>query len=291
MTNFEFNRITREICGKICNESYNKESIQPEIDGWTYIGVGKTRKTKKAYNRLNFAGVAYKKGNQIIIGFRGTDGPLDIFSDFTFIFRTEPKITTKCALHYYNQIKSMYKDSEILLTGHSLGGAYAQLLAKELIDQQIDITAIALNAPGLGYTKEDSENDLYKGKIYNCVITNDFVGTFKAHLGDAYYLKPFPQNTIKMPQKDEYDTPHGCIIKQPEEILGEIHTKPQNLGTKECWALWVYDIKNKDKLRHILKVKTEEEDLKKAIEILEQSEIKPSECFDFEVEGKKYKYE
>ena len=100
-------------------------------------------------------------GKQIVLAFAGTDNIKDIIADETFInplgqpssvFREY--VTNAAAI--LASLKSQYPNAEkITLTGHSLGGAVAQVLASAT-----GLSATTFNAPGPQQTISHLTNEL-----------------------------------------------------------------------------------------------------------------------------------
>ncbi len=93
-----------------------------------------------------FLGYAVKDqdAKKIVIVYRGTDEMNDwVFGNVCFKFWCTPW-QYYSALKFYNSIKSHHQDYDIMLTGHSLGGALAQLVAFEK-----EVTAVSFDTPGI----------------------------------------------------------------------------------------------------------------------------------------------
>jgi hypothetical protein len=106
------------------------------------------------YDTLNSIGDAYVSDDdsQIIIAFRGTmpivtfDGIHNIIADFGFVSgnpSAELQNYASAAALFVQAIQMQYTNANITLTGHSLGGALAQLVGKSS-----GLTATGFNAPG-----------------------------------------------------------------------------------------------------------------------------------------------
>ena len=93
-----------------------------------------------------FQAIVYKNGNNIAISYRGTDTPKDfILSDIPMGTKILLPVQYKNANEVYKQIKQMYPNANITLTGHSLGGSLAQLISAEN-----NCPAVTFNAYGTG---------------------------------------------------------------------------------------------------------------------------------------------
>ena len=107
-------------------------------------------------NSSGFSAVAYKKGDDIIIAYRGTDGLVgDISADLSFVSGTWHQQFSDAA-KFTNDIKNSNKNSNIFVTGHSLGGGIGQLMSK-MFDLP-GITFEAVGAKSVSLTREFYEN-------------------------------------------------------------------------------------------------------------------------------------
>lgn len=103
-------------CALIAASAYKKEKPS-EIDGYSLIESTEERCT-------------YKKGEQVIVGFRGTTNMLDIAHDVLILFDSLDESTRfRNDLEYVESIES---SNSVVLCGHSLGGTIAYLIAEKL---------------------------------------------------------------------------------------------------------------------------------------------------------------
>ncbi len=108
-----------------------------------------------------FSAVAYKKGDDIIIAYRGTDGLVgDVSADLSFVSGTWHQQFSDAA-KFTNDIKNNNRNSNIFVTGHSLGGGIGQLMSKMF--NLPGITFEAVGAKSVSLTREFYEN----AKFYN----------------------------------------------------------------------------------------------------------------------------
>ena len=141
------------------------------------------------WDEAGFYGAAYSRLNSddIVIAFRGTEltDRFDILEDIRIILNMALD-QTEYAYSFYQQVKRIYSNATISLTGHSLGGALAQLVAVLIArDEGIEIHTETFNAPGVtdialfywnnfqNYNKFDVDN-------YN---SHDQIGKFGTHIG------------------------------------------------------------------------------------------------------------
>ena len=284
-----------EIC-KILSKKVYDDNMPENIDGWQMLkfdgqGTVTNKQTKvNVFKELNFACAAYRKNNEIIIAFRGTNDKTDMITDLNFVFKEIPLVTSKFAREFYDRLKKMCADCKIYFTGHSLGGAYAQLICAQLVNECDICKAITFNAPGMAYALDgkNASNAIKYPNISNYVVMNDFVGNFKAHIGETYYIQPYPLDKINEEGKKE--TSHGCILSYAETSFGPYFSKPIGFGTKEAWALYCYDIKNGEPYKVGLKKSIRPQNLENAINIIKdpKNNIKLLNKFEYKTSLNSY---
>jgi hypothetical protein len=285
-----------EICKTLSKKVYD-DNMSENIDGWQMLkfeGQGTVTNEQKKVNvfkELNFACAAYRKDNEIIIAFRGTNDKADVITDLNFVFKEIPLVTPKFAREFYDKLKKMCADCKFYFTGHSLGGAYAQLLCAQLVKENDIDKAITFNAPGMAYALDDknASKDLKYPNISNYVVMNDFVGNFKAHIGETYYIQPFPLD--RKNEDGTIETSHGCILSYDEATFGAYFSKPIGFGTKEAWALYCYDVKNSEPYKVILKRSIRPQNLENAINIIKDPQNNIKLLNDFKYKTGKQEYE
>ena len=145
--------------------------------------------------------------NEIIIGFRGTEGsdPLgegwpDIKADAqNFVFnrgeldRHDLDNQFMKAYDLYLTVSYEYPDAEISLTGHSLGAGMATYLAAIF-----DLEAVGFSTPSSYHLLPEREKEkvlqgYYDDKIVNYVHPNDMIGAgplqeWERQIGSTYYI-------------------------------------------------------------------------------------------------------
>lgn len=95
----------------------------PENLGWTPFQY-------REYQSSGFEAISFQRGNEIVISFAGT-GPEILNPDWLANFGLTLGVGSQQLLDaaaYYMQVRSLYADASITLTGHSLGGGLAALV-------------------------------------------------------------------------------------------------------------------------------------------------------------------
>lgn len=122
-----------------------------------------------AYN--GFQSTVYENGNNIVISYRGSDTTIDfIGSDRQMLEKNFPS-QYQNANEIYRQIKQSYPNSNITVTGHSLGGSLAQL-----VSAKNGCPAVTFNAYGTGdILKQAGYKNIYNMNIINYGNPDDSV--------------------------------------------------------------------------------------------------------------------
>lgn len=119
MNDIIFNEELKEL-----SDHVYKRNINSPTNGWKILKVQDSTS--------GFRGLAYQKGNNIVISFAGTnpsswqDWESNVHMGAAF---KPPQLND--AQKFYNSIKGTYQTQNITFTGHSLGGSLAQLMSAE----------------------------------------------------------------------------------------------------------------------------------------------------------------
>ncbi len=107
--------------------------------------------------------------NAAVIAFRGTmplEHPTNDLSDFKMAVLHQLPISYDSALVFFHKarlyVRENYPGIKIKLTGHSLGGALAELIGAKTYH-----TAVAFNSPGIGELPDIHEPSTYDSYIHN----------------------------------------------------------------------------------------------------------------------------
>ncbi len=177
---------TRKIFAEASLLSYNDFTIQGSSEaltnlnnlGWEQVDINKdgTIDNGDYYTSTSgFSGVAYKNANgEIVIAYTGTNNLPDwVPNDIGIALDLVPEEYQE-ALAFYNMIQHDYQGAKITVTGHSLGGALAQL-----VGAATGADAVTFNSPGVAHLLNDlnlSTSDEYSN-ITNYSLGNDILNT------------------------------------------------------------------------------------------------------------------
>ena len=161
------------------------------VDGWEYLdcATGEIIQNKffppellEEYKESGFFGVAFQRGNDIMIAYRGTEFELafarDMETDFN-IYMKKTDIQQVEAVLFYEYIKATYGEGKnIHITGHSLAGAIAQFVhfyAKCNGDDVVTLTWNGLGSFGSVITSlEFSLTEKIKYSSDNTLMAKEF---------------------------------------------------------------------------------------------------------------------
>ena len=166
------------------------------------------------------------KGNDFIIAYRGTDNLLGIDgrNDLAMARKKFPEQATE-AIQVYDKLKQDYPNSDITVTGHSLGGSLSQIVSSIR-----GCNAVTFNAYGTKDMFEDPYN-IKEDNIVNYVNEWDPITMSNAenHVGETYAVKgekrrnPHNIETMANLKTREYRTPEN--LKDHKNIFNRIENK------------------------------------------------------------------
>lgn len=138
--------------------------------------------------------------DEITIAYRATSNQAGVISDMQMV-KGEIPFQYYDAIKLYGQIKNLFPDYKIKVTGHSLGGSLAELVASTDKDAQ----AITFDAFGVKPIIDRDDNSLQdNGNCRNYVTQDSLVSNVTPHVGKTNTIVPnrlpltiFPAEDIK----------------------------------------------------------------------------------------------
>lgn len=217
-------------CAEMSNHVYSN-SVSGLTDGWKQLHASEgpvyrvewgANSTHKVRTDSGFFGAIYKhSSDHFVVAFRGTElaDPGDIFADLSIGRATLTAVRSilGSAGFQHEQVKDAKKlvslatskysisPNNCLVTGHSLGGALAKVVAAPL-----GYKVVAFNSPGMRSVLIDSVS---RSKIVNVQTTGDIVST----VGEQ---ETIPLD-VTLPLKSTQVGKYGREIKIPESVFGQ----------------------------------------------------------------------
>ena len=175
-----YNKKLSRSAALISRDVYNNE--QKEINGYKPV-----EKLEDAQTGLRV--VTYKKNNDIIVAYCGTNDVKDFVSDAQMAMNEVPEQFEKANQYYLNTVEKN-PNASVMVTGHSLGGSLAQLVAsKNRTTSAITFNAFGIKSIMNNKNKESQEVFQDNKNSFNYIIMGDPVSNSTQHVGVTTRLK------------------------------------------------------------------------------------------------------
>ena len=202
-----------EVLKQAAGYSYEKGNLAPE--GYKVIKSVDNKDT-------GFHAEVLAKGNDVIVAYRGTTlaSIKDIKNDYAMARKNIPAQATD-AIKVYDQVKQDYPNSEVTVTGHSLGGSLSQIVSSVR-----GCEAVTFNAYGTKDMFKDPAS-IKEDNIVNYVNEMDGITMVNGenHVGEIYSVPNIAQDSrFSIKYKDNCHQLEGMgnlserIQKTPNEI-------------------------------------------------------------------------
>lgn len=164
---------------------------------------------KDIENMNGFSVVTYRKRDNLVIAFRGTDSGL-VKENWKYFIARNQHPQAKYISGYIDRLKEygiIQPNTKIYLAGHSLGGyltifALGQALLDEDLKDKV-VRAVTFNGLGLGYIKDKALNKVLsnadKNLLVNYAVKGDVVSIIGRHFTPIKYVKLVLSKNKNMP--------------------------------------------------------------------------------------------
>ncbi|GMA60914.1 DUF2974 domain-containing protein [Alicyclobacillus fastidiosus] len=156
-----------------------------DLSGWRILAT----EDKEDYS--GFYGVAYQKGNTIVIAFRGTNDVEDLVSDAGIYLSVSNIVDQEVpAMQFVNQVRTSLppRQYHVIFTGHSMGGWLAQCMYKTFTSKypgwQVDGATVF---DSIGTNFHQNLSDIGRVKDYR--FQGDLFSHYGSSLGSEIKIK------------------------------------------------------------------------------------------------------
>ena len=205
MTNRKQDTKYHEVLKQASIYSYHKPGNYPPA-GYRVIDFNENKNT-------GFYADVLSNGNDIIIAYRGTESGQDIRND---VAMAKSKIPAQAidAIRIYDKVKREHPNSDIVVTGHSLGGSLA-----EIVSGIRGNLAVTFNAYGVGDMFKN-KNALKEDNVVNYVNEYDAVSMVNGqnHIGEIFAVSKKTNGFIDNHRAENIGDLSKRVQKTPEDI-------------------------------------------------------------------------
>lgn len=238
---------------------YDNEKISPPNN---YQSID-----KKMNNRTGFYAETFKKENNIVIVFKGSDTISDYFTDDMSLMNKRLPYQFFDAVDYVKKIQRNFRHHDIQLVGHSLGGSLGQLTGSTL-----GINTITFNAYGTGDILNQIPNQDTHIKNYGNIKDPVFIAKLDKHIGETYVIGDFNTDITTKKQSINIKNIHPKYhyLSEIGDLSTAVKYEPNvEKGTNivkgnisyEYYLDEIFDIKNRVLHRNEIDIETADKEL------------------------------
>ena len=188
--------------------------------------MGKFTRFHAAYaytDAEGFQGALYEAGDKMVVALRGTASWEGVKADLNIVFRRLPKqaVSAHKLLEAALSLRSL---SEIVVTGHSLGGGLTQMVCAAT-----GAMGVTFNAVGVGIQAAKQQEGFHASNILNIVLKSDPVSSWGTLIGKKLQL-PNPNgffDTLKLKAHSQDSVVRAVELsdykdRTPQEVMRSI---------------------------------------------------------------------
>lgn len=191
----------------------------------------------RAENKKNgFYAIAYSNGKDTIIAYRGTNDLIDGINDLDMAHSELPKQYID-ALNFHDKVARENPNSNITVTGHSLGGSLA-----EAVSAIRGTFAVTFNAYGIR-DMFSSYRGLKEDNIVNYLNETDWIAMANGHnhLGEIYSVPNIAGEPLMNKLKCHYAESMGDLSQRIQKTPAEIKEKAERIHPKVIKGKDIYN--------------------------------------------------
>ena len=221
-SNNQKQNVTEMIDEKFSEKWFAGYADVSELQGWETVDYIINTDLKKMGG---FSVVLYKKENNLVIAFRGTDSGI-VQENWEYFLANREHPQAKYVSQFIDSLKNAsYIDynTKIYLTGHSLGGylatfALGKILGIRELKNKV-VKATTFNGLGLGFIADKAMLkrlfDIPKNKLKNYAVKGDLVALIGKHFTKIKYLEKLKQAEDKLDPIRTAHFPYNFLAQTP----------------------------------------------------------------------------
>ena len=170
-----------------------------ELEGWK--NVDSSHISMSLYDNDGFSALCYKKDNNVVIAFRGTDSNI-FLENMSYLIPYNDHVQAKHAAKYIDFVASsnfIDKNTKIYLCGHSLGGYLAMYATPYVLVNNVlkdgFVKTVTFNGLNIGRTSNIFVVNILKSLSTSQIVKYRIRGDIISSMSKSYN----PQTTLPLP--------------------------------------------------------------------------------------------